>query len=104
MNKKLLTIINNEKIFKQDNDYYCDNLDLKVIPEGLSNYYQVYYIVRNSNKKGGQKINLKDIKVASNIFKFIYFILKTFKISNISYLLISKVRHELIKDFYLLFF
>ena len=89
MNKKLLTIINNEKIFKQDNDYYCDNLDLKVIPEGLSNYYQVYYIVRNSNKKGGQKINLKDIKVASNIFKFIYFIFKTFKIQNMSYLIVS---------------
>ena len=89
MNKKLLTIINNEKIFKQDNDYYCDNLDLKVIPEGLSNYYQVYYIVRNSNKKGGQKINLKDIKVASNIFKFIYFIFKTFKIPNMSYLIVS---------------
>ena len=84
MNKKPLTIINNEKIFKQDNDYYCDNLDLKVIPEGLSNYYQVYYIVRNSNTKGGQKINLKDIKVASNIFKFIYFIFKTFKIPNMS--------------------
>ena len=89
MNKKLLTVINNEKIFKQDNDYYCDNLDLKVIPEGLSNYYQVYYIVRNSNKKGGQKINLKDIKVASNIFKFVYFIFKTFKIPNMSYLIVS---------------
>ena len=36
MNKNPLAIINNEKIFKQDNDYFCDNLDLKVIPEGLS--------------------------------------------------------------------
>ena len=55
MNKKPLTIINNEKIFKQNNDFYCDNLDLKAIPEGLNDYHQVHYIVRSSNKKGGQK-------------------------------------------------
>ena len=89
MNKSPLVIINNEKIFKEDSDFYCDNLDLKVLPEGLGSYHQVRYIVRSSNKKGDQKINLKDIDVAPNIFKFIYFILKTFKISNTNYLLIS---------------
>ena len=83
-----LVIINNEKVFKENDSFYCDNLDLKVLPEGLNNYHQVQYIVRQSSKKGNQKINLKDIKVASNIFKFIYFILKTFKTPNISYLLI----------------
>ena len=83
-----LVIINNEKVFKENGSFYCDNLDLKVLPEGLNNYHQVKYIVRKSNKKGSHKINLKDIKVASNIFRFIYFILKTFKISNISYLLV----------------
>ncbi len=89
MNKNPLVIINNEKIFKEGNDFYCDNLDLKVIPEGLNNYNDVHYIVRSSRKKGGQKINLKDIKSASNIFKFIFYIFKTFKIPNMTYLLIS---------------
>ena len=89
MNKNPLTIINNEKIFKQDNEFYCNNLDLKIIPEGLSNYHHVYYIARSSNKRGDQKINLKNINVASNIFKFIFFIFKTFKIPNMSYLLVS---------------
>ena len=37
-----------------------ENLDLKIIPEGLSDYYEIHYIVRNSNKKGNQKINLKN--------------------------------------------
>ena len=46
MNKKPLTIINNEKIFKQNNDFYCDNFDLKAIPEGLNDYYQVHYYGR----------------------------------------------------------
>ena len=81
-----LVIINNEKVFKENNNFYCDNLDLKIIPEELNEYYKVQYIVRSSNKKGEQNIKLSDIKTASNIFKFIYFVFKTFKIPNVSYL------------------
>jgi len=84
-----LIIINNEKVFKENNNFYCNNLDKKIIPEELNEYHEVQYIVRSSNKKGGQKINLKNIKVSSNIFKYIYFILKTFKVPNASYLLVS---------------
>ena len=83
-----LIIINNEKIFKENNSFYCDNLDLKILPEGLNEYHKVQYIVRRSNKKGSQKINLKKIKATSSILKFIYFISKTFKIPNATYLLI----------------
>ena len=89
MEKNNLVIINNEKIFEENNNYYCDNLDLKVLPEGLSEYHEVNYIVRTSKKKGGQKINLKNINAASNIFKFIFFILRSLKKTNTNYLLIS---------------
>ena len=89
MEKNNLVIINNEKIFEENNNYYCDNLDLKVLPEGLSEYHEVNYIVRTSKKKGGQKINLKNINAASNIFKFIFFILTSLKKTNTNYLLIS---------------
>tara|TARA_B100000579_G_scaffold410954_1_gene401349 strand:- start:131 stop:1147 length:1017 start_codon:yes stop_codon:yes gene_type:complete len=89
MEKNNLVIINNEKIFEENNNYYCDNLDLKVLPEGLSQYHEVNYIVRTSKKKGGQKLSLKNINAAPNIFKFIFFILKTLKTSNTKYLLIS---------------
>jgi glycosyltransferase involved in cell wall biosynthesis len=60
-----------------------------VLPEGLNNYHKVQYIVRSSNKKGKQKINLEEIKVASNIFKFIYFVLNTFTVSKANYLIVS---------------
>ena len=86
---KDLIIINNEKIFKENNIFYCDNVALKVLPEGLSDNYKVQYIVRSSNKKKNQKIDLENIKISSNIIKFIYFVIKTFKISNATYLLIS---------------
>ena len=83
-----LVIINNEKVFRENNNFYCENLDLKIIPEELNEYYKVQYIVRSSNKKGKQNIKLSDIKTASNIFQFIYFVFKTFKIPNTSYLLV----------------
>ena len=89
MDYKDLIIINNEKIFVEDDSFYCENLDLKILPEGLNKDYQVQYIVRSTNKKRDQKINLKNIKPASNILKFIYYIIKSFKISNSTYLLIS---------------
>ena len=86
---KDLIIINNEKIFEENKNFYCDNLDLKILPEDLNNYYKVQYIVRSTDKKKDQKINLDNVKPSSNIFKFIYFIYKTFKFPNASYLLIS---------------
>jgi len=86
---KDLIIINNEKVFEENKNFYCDNLDLKILPEELNNYYKVQYIVRSSVKKKDQKINLDNVKPSSNIIKFIYFVYKTFKVPNASYLLIS---------------
>ena len=51
MKKKELVIINNEKVFNDNGDFYCDNLDLKVLPEGLNEYFNVKYLVRKSKKK-----------------------------------------------------
>ena len=39
MQYKDLIIINNEKIFQESNNFYCDNLDLKILPEDLNKYY-----------------------------------------------------------------
>ena len=89
MKKNPLVIINNEKVFKQGSEHYCDNLDMKVLPEGLSTQHDVEFIVRSSKIKGSQPLNLKNIKVASNIFKFIYFIINSFKKKKVSYLLIT---------------
>ena len=79
MKKNPVIIINNEKVFKDGDNHYCDNLDMKVLPEGLNANHEVEFIVRSSKDKGSQPLNLRSIKVASNIFKFIYFIINTFK-------------------------
>ena len=44
-----LFIISNESIYSENNNYFCDNIDLKTLPEGL-------------NKKFPSKFNWKKIK------------------------------------------
>jgi len=90
---KKLVIINNEKIFEKNNSFYCDNVDIKSIPEGLSKNFKASVIARKSNIKRFHKINLENIEIASNIFTFLFSIFKTFKDKEINYLLISITPH-----------
>ena len=39
-NKKLI-IINNESVSKRDNKFYCDNIEMKSLPEGLNENFEV---------------------------------------------------------------
>ena len=63
MRDNLLVVINNDKICKDNNEFFSNNYNLKILPEGLNNYHKVEYIARKSNKKGSQKINLQNIKM-----------------------------------------
>ena len=76
---KDLVIINNEKISEETNSFYCDNVDMKSIPEDLSKNFKVKLIARNSKIRRTHKINLAEIKTSSNIISFLYNILKTIK-------------------------
>ena len=87
-NKKLI-LINNEKVSKKENKYYCHNIDMKSIPEGLSKYFDVYTIVRKSKKNLSHEICTSKISAASNIVIFLTNIFKTFKYKEADYLLIS---------------
>jgi len=89
MSKDPLIIINNEKIFSHNKDFYCDNLDMKVLPEGLSEFHELQFIARKGKKKSNHKINIDNIKIASNIFSFIYLVLKSFKINKANYLIVG---------------
>lgn len=88
--KNRLFIITNESIFPNKNkDYFCDNIDLKSIPEGLNEFFVVEIIGRLSRKQRSKKINLKNINAFKNIFSYLYFIYKSFKFNNVTYLIIS---------------
>jgi glycosyltransferase involved in cell wall biosynthesis len=104
MSNNLLVVINNEKVFKDNNEFYCGNYNLKILPEGLNNYHKVEYIVRESGKKREHKINLQNIKIASNIIKFIYFVFATFKVKSSKYLIISITPYTFISFLFLFLF
>ncbi len=104
MRDNFLVVINNEKVFVDNSEFYCSNYNLKILPEGLNNHYKVKYIVRESKKKANHRINLKDIMIASNIVKFIYFIFETFKEKDSKYLIISITPYTFISFLFLSLF
>ena len=82
MSDKNLIIINNEKISNEENYFCCDNIDIKSIPEGLSENFDVTLVARKSKIKRSRHINLEKIDTSSNIFSFLFSILKTLKKKN----------------------
>ena len=67
MNRENLAIICNEKTFFDKNNYFCDNIDLKSIPEGLNKNFKVELFLRNSNiRRNSHKINLESISISNN--------------------------------------
>ena len=84
-----LFIITNESIFQNDNEYFCDNIDLKSTPEGLNKKFEVNLIARKSNTERVFEINLKKIKIFSSIFSFIFEILSCARNKETKFLIIS---------------
>ena len=99
-----LIIINNEKISNEKNSFYCDNIDIKSIPESLNKNFSVTVIARNSKVKRSHQISLETIEIASNIFSFLSSVLKTFKKNKASYLIISITPYTFFSYLLLFFF
>ena len=86
---KKLFIISNESIFQKENSYFCDNIDLKSTPEGLSKKFEVNLIARKSKKERVHKINIENIKIFGSIFSYIFGVIDSFKHKDSKYLIIS---------------
>ena len=48
MKKENLVIVSNEKVHFDNKSYFCDNIDMKSIPEGLSKNFEIELFVRKS--------------------------------------------------------
>ena len=88
MSCKDLVIIDNEKISKKNNSFYCDNFEAK-ISEDFNKVFNVTIIARKSKINRACQINLERIEIASNIFSFLFNIFKTFKKNKTNYLIIA---------------
>ena len=88
MSYKELVIIDNEKISKKGNSFYCDNFEAK-ISQDFKKVFNVIVIARKSKINRASQINLEKIEIASNIFSFLFNIFKTFKKNKTNYLIIA---------------
>ena len=105
MGNKEIYIISNESIQEDSKNYYCDNLDLKSIPEGLNNTFNVNVIARKSRLKRYHAINNVNIKVASSLFTFIKLIFQSLKHKKVSkYFVVSISPYTFIACIILYFF
>jgi len=84
-----LFIISNESIYSNEESFFCDNIELKTTPEGLNNKFEVNIISRYSKKARSHKINLKNIKIYSNIASYIFAIFESLSEKKSKYLIIT---------------
>ena len=84
-----LVVLNNEKISEKNNKFFCRNFNFKLIPEGLNKFFNVQYIARKSKTTEHHELNLQNIRTASNIIQFIYYVFSTFKNKNTKYYIIT---------------
>ena len=99
-----LVVLNNEKVSKENNKFYCRNYNFKILPEGFNKYFKVEYIVRKSNTKESHELFLHKVSIASNIIQFIYYLLSTFKNKNTKYYIITISPYTFIAFLFLLLF
>ena len=87
--KKKLFIFSNEKIYTQNNRYFCDNIDLKSTPEGLNKKFEVILFGRGSSQKRTHEIKIKTIRTLNNIFTYLVAVMKATKNKETKFLVIS---------------
>ena len=103
--KDKIIIITNESFYESEkNKFYCDNIDLKSIPEELNKFFEINIIGRKSNKKRSKKIELNKIKVFSNIFLYLFEIIKQYKDKGSNYFVISLSPYTLLASIVLKIF
>lgn len=101
MTKKSIVIINNEKCVETNDGIFCENIEMKTMPEGLSNYFDVTLILRKAKINPIHKIEIQNIKISRNIFSFIYSFLKYFRNKETKYLIVSITPYTFFAYFFL---
>lgn len=89
MNQEELYIVTNESFNSENNSFFCDNIDLKSIPEELNKHCKVNIIGRKSKIKRSKEVKLSTINIFRNVFSFLIY---TFNIGikkKANYLIIS---------------
>ena len=87
--KTNLYVISSEKIYFNNGNFFCDNLDIKSTPEGLNKYFKVNLISKKTSISKKHQINLEFIKIYKNTFAYILNIIKSARVKYTKYLIVS---------------
>ena len=87
--KESIVIINNEKCLEANKQVYCENIEMKSIPEALGSFFDINLILRKGKINPVHKIEVIKTKLASNIISFILSILKKINNKNAKFLIIA---------------
>ena len=83
-----LNLITNESIYKKKN-YFCNNLEMKNIVDGLEKYYSINFFCRTSKEKKFHNMRSKKVIQCKNIISYLYSVYKKTKVRDSKYLIIS---------------
>ena len=84
-----LVVITNERVFSDGTNYFCDNVDIKTILEGLSNKFEIITCCRSSKKTRPVRFIANKVFIINNVLKFIKSIYKVITIKNKKIIYIS---------------
>ena len=84
-----INLITNESLNFKNENYFCNNKEIKTLTEGLSTYCFTQLFGRTSKKIKAHKILYKKITHKKNIFSFLILIYKEFKKEKCTYLVVS---------------
>ena len=71
MKKENLVIVSNEKVHFDNKSYFCDNIDMKSIPEGLSKNFEIELFVRKSKFSKSPNTLRIDLRSSNMISKIV---------------------------------
>ena len=87
--KESVVIINNEKCMEVNKQVYCENIEMKSIPESLGRFFDINLILRKGIISPAHKIEVIKTSLSTNIISFIFSILKKFGNKNAKFLIIA---------------
>ena len=87
--KESIVIINNEKCIEVNKQVYCENIEMKSIPEALGSFFDINLILRKGKINPVHKIEVIKTNLSANIISFILSILKKLNNKDVKFLIIA---------------
>ncbi len=87
--KKNLVIINNEKCIEKNNEFYCENIEIKSLFENLKSKYNVKLLLRKAKISTVYKLDKSKTKISGNIFSFTKNLIQSSLKDDANYLIVS---------------